>query len=1110
MIQGHEAIAPNSSEIRTDFGRTPSELAKPTTSSQPDAPDATFPSDGPPRTTPSESDSTHPSSGEAEATLTPHPSSGEPEATTTPPASSEAEATASTPPTSSEPEATLTTPPASSEPEATLTTPPASSEPEATLTTPPGSSEPVHLHSFERVQSQFKPVLQQSNPLPADATAASGSQSTWSLAQSAPNLDPRKPANKFEQSETGKIETFKPKGKGAESLKSPQQKKAEADAEKKAKDPFERLKEKYKKAQAAAEATWGAIAGEEAKFPVTPKRRKSDDAKASMTGMVPVQPNIESAALAHAPVTEPADPDSVDMHAAATAQSIEKSSEDSFEAEPLKETSANEGVEVGSWAERVLSRKKGDTNEIALDSDDSNKPEPIRPLQVPIQRPVDTRSNAATPPEKEESWADRVIAAARKAKGTASEDRGKSAKSAPPATPKIDADQSSSMRLKFHGNAPQPALPNRLHQGSASFWSTHREKIHLACVVVGVIITGILLGRAFLSGLYAHQAEELMINKKYDAAMRYIDMALVFDPGLETAHYLKARALSRLGQDSGALVEYNIVLSTSPSRIDALERRAAVCVALGYFKQALDDCNKLAEMRSKPPTMYVYANRGVANYMLGNKNAAVKDFTTALQMKPKDMQLQLLNRRGASYRDVGETEKSLADYDAAIKINANSVDAHLGRAQSWLQAKNYNRAFADFDKALALSPRNPEILTLRGAGYATAKQYEKASDDFTEALAINPRYADAFRERARLNIMQDQLWQAEEDLGHAAQLKPPDSAFYKQRAELDRHMGNHTKAVEDYNLALQEQPYDIDSHIGRAHDYSDLGDQGAALADIDAALKIDPNIAELYALRGLYGNRYGNTSTAKNDFDKAMWLDPLNADAHLWRGEYLLKQREFMGAIEDFDKALKANPDLTEAKQKKAAALLGLKHGSVPAAPATVASLPLTSDETKLIANGSFADLIKEGNAQLTAGNANRAVALLERAVRINDTDAPARRALAHALQAAGNRNDAISQLESVLRLDQTNAGDARALGDELVRVNRMPEAIEAYKRCLQLFPDDIPATCALARAYAATGAGDKAKLVCQEGLKNAGNAAADISQINAVLKEIESKTGRH
>jgi tetratricopeptide (TPR) repeat protein len=954
------------------------------------------------------------------------------------------------------------------------------------------------------VPNQFK----QSNA--GDANSLPGAHSTWTLAHSSPNFDPRKASSKFEQSETGKIETLKPSDKDSKGPKSPQQKKIEADAEKKAKDPFERLKEKYKKAQAAAEATWGVIAGEEPKFPVTPKRRKSDDAKASMSGMAPAQPNIETAAPAQAllPATTGATSEETEAAAFIPIPPTEEIPGATFVAEPEREPSVDEGVEVGSWAERVLSRQKGDTNEIAADSEQKIKPEPIRSRQEPKPEARDTRSDAAQAPDKEESWAERVIAAARKAKGTNSVDAQKASKATPPATPKIDVDQSSSMRLKFHGNAPQPALPNRLQKGSASFWSTHREKVNLACIVVGVILTGVLLGRAFMSGLYAHRAEELMINKKYDTAMRYIDTALFFDPTLETAHYLKARALSRLGQDSGALAEYNIVLSTSPSRIDALERRAAACVAIGNFRQALDDCNKLLEMRSKPPTMYVFANRGIANYMLGNKNAAAKDFTTALQMKPKDV--QLLTRRGASYRDVGETKQALEDYDAAIKINANSVEAYLGRAQSWLQAKNYDKAFADFDQALALSPKNPEILTLRGAAHTTAKEYDKAADDFARALAINPRFADAFRERARLNIMQDQLWQAEEDLGHAAQLKPPDSAFYKQRAELDRNMGHHDKAVEDYNQSLVQQPYDIDSYIGRAHDYSDLGNQSAALADIDAALKLDPNYAELYALRGLYGNRYGNTSTAKNDFDKAMWLDPLNADAHLWRGEYLLKQRDFMAAIEDFDKALKSNPELTEAKQKKAAAQAALKQGGGHSTPTVVAPLTLTPEENNLIAKGTFEDLVKEGNAQLSSGNPDRAVALLERAVRINSTDAPARRSLARALQAAGNTNDAISQLGSVLRLDQTNAGDARALGDALIKAHRMPEAIEAYKRCLQLYPNDIPATCALARAYAATGFPDKAKTVCQEGLKNAGNAPADISQINAVLKEIESKPVRH
>ena len=80
-----------------------------------------------------------------------------------------------------------------------------------------------------------------------------------------------------------------------------------------------------------------------------------------------------------------------------------------------------------------------------------------------------------------------------------------------------------------------------------------------------------------------------------------------------------------------------------------------------------------------------------------------------------------LNGRGACYYAKAEYDKALADFDAALKVDANYVSALVNRANAWRGKKDYARAKADYDKALTLKPGMPAA--------------KKGSDDMVRLLA---------------------------------------------------------------------------------------------------------------------------------------------------------------------------------------------------------------------------------------------------------------------------------------------------------------------------------------------------------------------------------------
>jgi len=128
-------------------------------------------------------------------------------------------------------------------------------------------------------------------------------------------------------------------------------------------------------------------------------------------------------------------------------------------------------------------------------------------------------------------------------------------------------------------------------------------------------------------------------------------------------------------------------------------------------------------------------------------------------------------------------------------------------ANSWLLAKNYNRANAVATAALKIEPNNIELLIDRSRILAAAKNYQEAFDDLDLVLRLDPSRSDALAYRAA-------AW---------------------------RQLGNDNRAMEDVNLALSLTPDLLDALIERGILYRLAGDPENAQKDWTKVLELSPN-----------------------------------------------------------------------------------------------------------------------------------------------------------------------------------------------------------------------------------------------------------------------------
>jgi tetratricopeptide (TPR) repeat protein len=107
------------------------------------------------------------------------------------------------------------------------------------------------------------------------------------------------------------------------------------------------------------------------------------------------------------------------------------------------------------------------------------------------------------------------------------------------------------------------------------------------------------------------------------------------------------------------------------------------------------------------------------------------------KLERKDLAAALVNR-GSAYRARGELERAIQDYDQAIKLDPNDVEAFFRRGIAHGRRREFDSAIADFDRAIKLKPDHVGALYSRGLTYSNKGQWERAIQDYDQAIKLSP------------------------------------------------------------------------------------------------------------------------------------------------------------------------------------------------------------------------------------------------------------------------------------------------------------------------------------------------------------------------------------
>jgi len=205
-----------------------------------------------------------------------------------------------------------------------------------------------------------------------------------------------------------------------------------------------------------------------------------------------------------------------------------------------------------------------------------------------------------------------------------------------------------------------------------------------------------------------------------------------------------------------------------------------------------------------PDSISLYDMRGALFEAFSNYEAAIKDFTSAIE-KSEDNTLTshlLANRGGTKYR-IRDFEGSYSDLILAVQLDSMNIDALNNLAAVCKEINRPEDALKYLNQIILIdSTYSPAYVNL-GFTYQEMQQHEKAIVFFDKAVELAPEEALGYSNRSFSKLKKNDLKGAMNDINQSIKLMPSNSYAYKIRALIEIEKGKLVNACKDLTRSIE-------------------------------------------------------------------------------------------------------------------------------------------------------------------------------------------------------------------------------------------------------------------------------------------------------------------
>lgn len=254
----------------------------------------------------------------------------------------------------------------------------------------------------------------------------------------------------------------------------------------------------------------------------------------------------------------------------------------------------------------------------------------------------------------------------------------------------------------------------------------------------------------------------------------------------------------------------------------------------------------------------------------------------------------------------GDYDAAIADYDAALALDARSASTLGDRGMAYAWTGHLARARADFDAALAVDPHEWVALDGRGLLAQRAGDEAGAIAAFSAALRSNPKDDFALQSRAYAYWALGKRGEALADYSAAIRRKPQVAQLYWYRAVLLRQEGRKAPALAQARLVTTANPKSAPAWFVAGSIYASCNERAQASAAYDHAVSLAPD-ARTYLMRAAF-RHWADLSGKRADIERALKLAPTSAVALTMLAQVQMAAGRYAAAASSLTKAIGPAP----------------------------------------------------------------------------------------------------------------------------------------------------------------------------------------------------------
>ena len=521
----------------------------------------------------------------------------------------------------------------------------------------------------------------------------------------------------------------------------------------------------------------------------------------------------------------------------------------------------------------------------------------------------------------------------------------------------------------------------------------------------------------------------LLAQGNTDAALAAYTAAERFVPDFPAARLGEARIKAMKGDVAGAKQQVEAVLAKNPKLVDGLILRGDIARTQGAIQPAID--SYLAALKESPSSFLARLDLASAYIANQQPDLAQKQIDDLKKAAPK--------HPGVNY------------LDALIAFNK----------------KDYARANDAISVSLAAAPNSALGQLLAGAIATATNQPAQAEAHLRDTLKANPNSVYARKLLTSLYLRQRQPDKAEEVLAPALTAAPDDATVVSLAGEIALLKGDFKNASKFFDKVGRINPADANVRTqGAAIDFA-RGDEAAGFAALEAASKSavdNPNPDIALVLAHVQRKQFDQALAAWKTLEKRQ---PDNPTTYNLRASIDLGRGDLPAARKALEHALQLQPTYFPAVANLAA--LDERAGNYDGARQRFKAL-LAKDPGNLAGQLAL--------AQFEAGRGagpDVVVPLLKEARRTNPNAEQPVLALAGFYASRNDPKNALAIVQDALAQAPDNASYLNLDGSLLLQTGSVDQAVAAFRKLVNLYPDTLDYAMRLGAAQAAANQPDVA-----------------------------------